>query len=790
MLVKRWVRIASGFKIAMECRAAPLLFLLALVVLPFLAATPLRAETAMEGSGRVGVPPHAVPTTGLQGIAFASNGSCVGCHPKQASSWRGSHHDLAMQEATVQSVLGDFEEALFTQGGRSFRFFKGEGNDFRVQIQDGEGPPEEHRIAYTFGVHPLQQYLIQFPGGRLQALTVVFDVEKNQWYSLYPDETVTGDPAFSLTGRYQNWNVMCAECHSTAFEKNYDPKTDTYSSTWAEINVSCQSCHGPGEQHVLWAQSGADPKVQHAGLVGALAEGQKGAQVETCAACHSRRHSVSPSDTIGGAFLDDFVPETLDEGLYESDGQILEEVYVYGSFLQSRMHASGVTCIDCHDPHSLDLALEGDALCIRCHGPEPDVRFPQLAKRRYDTVDHHGHEASSSAARCVTCHMPTRTYMGVDERHDHAFQVPRPDLAAELGIRDVCTECHQGKTAAWAARVIAERHGPERKRGPDWAPVIDSARKGQLREFERLSGLTRPGAAPDIVRATAVKLIGRYGPLAEETLAQAAQDPSPLVRHAAASVYAQRPEAEKLEVLPALLSDPLRAVRVEAGRALVSVNPESLGEENTALRDESLLEYKRTQESLSDLPMGSFNQAVLQVEEGDYAEARSSYARAIEMDPRFLPAVANLAQLESALGQGDRAEDVLRSGLEDLPQEGELHYSLGLLLAQKGDRSGSAAALGEAASLMPDRPRVQYNHGLAEQHLGHVERAAAAFQKASEMEPLNPTFLRALTILYAQNGRWLEADGFARRLAEVGADSPENRALFRRIQSELQRRGE
>lgn len=758
------------------------------LVIGLLVAGAAWATGKIEKKDLAGSPPQAAVTKGLGGVAFAPNESCVDCHQEQASAWQSSHHAMAMQEATVETVLGDFQQAVFKEGDASFLFFKGEEDDFRVRVEGAEGDPQEYRIAYTFGVHPLQQYLIELPGGRLQALTVVFDVEKKEWYSLYPGETISSDQAFSFSGRYQNWNVMCAECHSTAFEKNYDAQTDTYSSTWAEINVSCQACHGPGEEHAAWALAGADSEVAGAGLVGQLAEGRPGSEIETCAVCHSRRHAVSPSDTTGGHFLDDFVPETLDEGLYEPDGQILEEVYVHGSFLQSRMYAAGVTCTDCHDPHGLNLVEEGDALCTRCHGLEPDRRFPQLAKRRYDTVEHHHHKVSSPGARCVSCHMPTRTYMGVDVRHDHAFQVPRPDLADALGTRNVCTGCHQEKTSAWAAQVISDQYGPSRTRGPHWARAIDSARRGEATALESLLELTEAGAAPDIVRATAVKLAARYGAGASGILLRASQDSSPLVRNAAAWAYSHGPDDEKLKGLPALLSDPYRSVRAEAGRGLASFPLEVLGQEVSAQRDRALSEYVLAQESLFDLPSGRFNQAVLHVETGEYEAARSRYAQTIAMDPRFLPAIANLAQLESALGERDKAERVLRTGLEALPGEGELHYSLGLLLAEKGDIDGSASALAQAAVLLPQRARVQYNHGLAEQHLGHIERAAAAFRNAAGIEPLNPAFVRALAILYAQNGRWFEANMAARSMMELAPDSPENRALFQRIQSELKPR--
>jgi tetratricopeptide (TPR) repeat protein len=378
--------------------------------------------------------------------------------------------------------------------------------------------------------------------------------------------------------------------------------------------------------------------------------------------------------------------------------------------------------------------------------------------------------------------------MGVDVRHDHAFQVPRPDLAEALGTRDVCTGCHQGKTSAWAAQVISDRYGLERTRGPHWAQSINSAREGEATALESLFELTEAGAAPDIVRATAVKLAARYGEGASAILLRASKDSSPLVRNAAAWAYSHGPEDEKLKGLPALLSDPYRSVRAAAGRGLASFPPEVLGQEVSALRDRALSEYELAQESLFDLPSGRFNQAVLHVEQGEYEEARSRYEQAIAMDPRFLPAIANLAQLESALGARDEAERVLRTGLEALPSEGELHYSLGLILAEKGAREDSASALARAAVLLPQRARVQYNHGLAEQHLGHVERAAAAFRNAAEIEPLNPAFVRALAILYAQNGRWIEANRAARTMMELEPDSPGNRALFQRIQSELKLR--
>ncbi|MAI79422.1 MAG: hypothetical protein CL917_10810 [Deltaproteobacteria bacterium] len=749
----------------------------------FFFSSAILAEGEKSEGATVGSLPRAAISSGLHGIEYSSNQSCMDCHKKEAQAWRPSHHALAMQVATPETVLGDFEGAAFVENGVTTRFFR-DGDRFRVKVEAPDGSSEDYRVAYTFGVHPLQQYLLEFPEGRLQALTVAFDVEEKAWYSLYPDEAIALDDAFSHTGRYQNWNAMCAECHSTAFEKNYDPQNDLYTSTWSEINVSCQSCHGPGARHVAWANSGADPDVSAAGLIHDLGEGSAELEIQTCAPCHALRHPVSSSDLTGRSFMDDFVPATLDEGLYHSDGQILGEVYVHGSFAQSRMHEAGVRCTDCHDPHSLELKADGDALCTRCHSLNPDSRFPQLVKRKYDDPDHHHHPQSSAGARCVSCHMPTQTYMGVDERHDHAFQVPRPDLAADLNLPDVCTGCHTDKTAAWAAGIVSEKYGPERTRGPHWAVALEAGRRGQASALVKLLALVPPGSAPDIVRATAVSLIGgQQGAEATPALVAASQDPSPQVRFAAAAVLSQRSLDDRLETLPSLLSDPVRAVRLQAGRGLVNFPSEILGEADTRLRDQALAEYQAVQASVSDLPSGRFNQAILFTEQGRYEEARSAYRKALEMDPRFTLAVANLAQLESALGNSKEAEKVLRMGIRAVPEEGELYYSLGLLLAERGDFKGASVPLGEAATLLPDRPRIQYNMGLAKQRVGDSESAAAAFLRAIELESTEPAFQRALTILYAQNEQWSKALIAARRLIQLDPRSASDRRLLAQIES-------
>ena len=385
--------------------------------------------------------------------AYVDEATCGGCHPAESAAWAGSHHDLAMQEATPETVLGDFGDVTFTDHGVTTRFFLRDGG-YWVGAEGPDGQAADFEVAYTFGVAPLQQYLVALPGGRLQSFPIAWDTAAGRWFDLSPERVGPEDP-FHWTGPYQNWNLMCAGCHSTGLRKNYDPDSRTYQTTWSVIDVGCQACHGPGEDHQAWA--GGDRPAGEPGLgLRVDFRGRNAAyEVDQCAACHARRFPVSETPVAGEPLLDHFVPETLREGLYHPDGQILDEVYEYGSFVQSRMYAEGVACSDCHDPHSLDLGTAGNAVCTACHQPQVPDRFPTLNAAVYDTPAHHFHEAGSPGAECVGCHMPERTYMQVDPRRDHSFRPPRPDLSVATGSPNACNACHTDRTAAWAAESIA-----------------------------------------------------------------------------------------------------------------------------------------------------------------------------------------------------------------------------------------------------------------------------------------------------------------------------------------------
>lgn len=731
------------------------------------------------------------PPTGAEAVlalatGYVDNGQCVNCHQAESAAWATSQHFKAMAHASEETVLGDFNGATFTHDGVTSRFFRRDGKFF-VSTDGPDGTIADFEIKYTFGVEPLQQYLIELPGGRLQAFTIAWDSNRRQWFHLFAHEQAPPGDVLHWTGRYQNWNLMCAACHSTNLVRNYDAASDSYDTTWSEINVSCQSCHGPGEAHVAWAQAAATGAhvsragAEHTGLDPDLRSLDAQAEVELCAPCHARRSELSAAPVAGRPLMDDYRPTLLDRGLYFADGQQQDEVYIYGSFRQSKMYEKGVRCTDCHDPHTARLKADGNAICTQCHQPDGNSRFPSLPAKTYDDPSHHFHPAGSAGAQCVNCHMPERTYMVVDPRRDHGFKSPRPDLSARLGTPNACTGCHQDQSNDWAAAAVARWYGGDVWRGPHFAEAFAAARSHAPGADEALYGIVADPAQPAIVRATAMDLLGGYGAAAIEPGRAAVTDPDPAVRMAAVAALEAVPVDERLAIVAPLLSDPVRAVRIEAARVISSVPLDRLAGWQRPAFDAALAELSAVQKIALDTPGAHLNLAVIDANFGRFDSAERRYRAALRLDPDFTPARANLAQLLSQRRRYGEAETVLRDGIGRVAGQGDLHYMLGLLLAETGRVPEAAAALGEAAALQPERARVRYNYGLALSMIGRLADAEEALLAAQRLDPSDPEIPYALVGLYLPQQRINDAAAWAEKLVELTPDDPRARQLRDRL---------
>lgn len=723
----------------------------------------------------------------LAPASYVDNQLCLGCHQEQAGQWRPSHHAQAMATATVTTVRGDFNNTVFKHQGVSSRFFR-KDDKFFVHTDGPDGKLDDFEIAYTFGYEPLQQYLIAMPGGRLQPLQIAWDTRTKRWFHLLPNEKAPPGDVLHWTGRYQNANTMCIACHTTGFAKHYDAASDSFASTWKEENVSCQSCHGPGERHVQWARLKAEGKTAptqpgepHGLVVDFKAKGARG-EVEVCATCHSRRGELTATPVPGQPRMDHYLPSLLQAGLYHADGQQLDEVFVDGSFRQSKMYGQGVGCTDCHNPHSGKLKLAGNAVCTQCHAPEANAKFAAAAGA-YDTPAHHFHQPGSEGAQCAACHMPSKNYMQIQARPDHSLRVPRPDLTVKIGTPNACTQCHDDKPAQWAADRVAAWYGPNRRQEPHYGETLAAARSGQPGAQDGLARLAADRQLPAIVRATALDVLRNDPSTGDNVRIEATRDADPSVRAAAADSLESVPATQRLYALAPLLHDPVRAVRIAAARSLSSLPPGQIDAATRPAFDAALAEYIAAQSVSLDMPGARLNLAVVHQNTGRIDLAEQHYLAALKIDPDFTPARANLSRLYNATGRNADAERVLTEGLKREPGIGELQYSLGLLLAEENRLPEAAKALAQASRLMPERAKVHYNLGLALQQLGQRQPAEAALLKAQRLDPLDPTTPYALAVFYAQAGQQAQALTWAEKARALNPGNPQLSQFIARLRT-------
>ncbi|CDH47125.1 tetratricopeptide repeat protein [Candidatus Contendibacter odensensis] len=737
--------------------------------------------------------PPVAPTSG----GYVGAQTCAQCHQAEHQRWQGSQHAQAMQPATEQTVLGDFKDAAFTYAGVTSTLFRRDGK-FMARTDGPDGKLQDYEIAYTFGVYPLQQYLIGFPDGRYQALGIAWDSRPKEqggqrWFHLYPDQNLTHKDPLHWTGMQQNWNYMCAECHSTNLHKNYDAQLKHFNTTWSEINVSCEACHGPGVNHVAWAKKEGDWQKldgtkglsialdERRGITWNLAPDASTAQrsaprssnreLELCARCHSRRGQFWDDYVFGKPLLDTHRLALLTPDLYYPDGQMKDEVFNHGSFLQSQMQAKGVSCSDCHDPHSGQLRASGSKVCLQCHRPA-----------KYDTPQHHFHPADSKGADCVACHAPTTNYMVVDPRHDHSFRIPRPDLSVTLGVPNACTKCHSDQSASWAAEQVKKWYGKIPVGHQQFAEALHAGSLDAPGAHELLRALVQNTDQPNIARASAASQLGeRLNPAAFEALRPLLTDPDPLLRSTAARALDALPPELKLRHLLPLLNDPVRLVRIEAARALASVPQESLNEAQRLAIQRGVAEYTAAEMTNADRPESFLNIGLIDTDQRQFEKAETAYRAALDLQPTFTQAAVNLADLYRLQGRDADGEKMLRQALALEPQNAAAHHALGLLLIRQKRLPEALAALAEAARLDPANPRYSYVYAVALNSAGQGPKAIQELETLLQRHPNDRDSLLALVAFQRDAGHLDAARNYARRLATLEPDNPEVQALLQKM---------
>jgi Tfp pilus assembly protein PilF len=719
---------------------------------------------------------------------FVTSEACAKCHKKEYDEWQQSHHAKAMAVADSTTVLGNFNDTVFSKNGIESRFYR-KNNRFFVHTRGSQGEMAEFEISHTFGWFPLQQYLVPFPNGKMQCLPIAWDVREKKWFHLYPDLQLDPEEWIYWTNQGQNWNSMCASCHSTQLQKQYSPLTDSYATEWAEISVGCEACHGPASKHITWAELPEMARPENDGLQVQTSGSTHRQQVELCAPCHSRSSLLGDYSHQRSNLLDTEIPRLLEERLYFPDGQILDEVYVYGSFVQSKMYANDVRCSDCHNIHTIKLHQEGNKLCLQCH--QASI---------YDKETHHFHKQKDakgepirsaggeiifevgSGAQCVQCHMPGRLYMVNDYRPDHSIRVPRPDLSISLGTPNSCIHCHVDKSNEWAAGHTQKWYGSKRKY--QFGTTFQDSRDGKLQAKEELIQLVSDSLSPDLVRATALSLLGRYqGDDVSTIFKQVLISDKAIIRSTALLFLPYSAAAEQMLLIGPLLTDPVKGVRVEAARAMMRIPSDQLEERWQKAFKRALTEFEKVALYSADFAASRLNLGALYSYQGQDDKAELQFKKAVEINRDFYAARMNLAVMYSRQGKLDLAEEQLRKALVVNPDLPDVHYSLGLLLSEKRKYTEAVEHLQKAADTGRNG-RAYYNLGQLLDFLRRDKDAEAALVRSIELEPANIQYLQTIVSFYLKRRNFAKAQEIGDQILLHAPDNPLGQQVLDIIQEQ------
>ena len=709
-----------------------------------------------------------VSTKEIPDSHFLGDNKCKECHKEQFKEWKGSHHDKAMQLADSTSVLGNFNDDKFTSQGVTSHFYKKEGG-FYVNTEGPDGNNHDYKIVYTFGITPLQQYIVKFPDGRFQCLRTAWDSVKNKWFDLYPDFKVVHSEWLHWSRGGLNWNTMCSDCHSTNVRKNYDLETDSFDTKYAIINVNCEACHGPGKEHVEDVKP-VGTKYSSTRNMQMTSYTAPKELVDQCARCHMRREQFSEAFNFEGTMLDHYYPQLIEEPTYYPDGQILDEDYVYGSFVQSKMYKNNVACNNCHDSHSLKLKFEGNTLCAQCHLPE-----------KFNTPKHHFHEMGTDGAKCINCHMPGKYYMGNDFRRDHSFRVPRPDLSLKYGTPNACAGCHEDKDDTWAWEGFQKLFG-----AVDSTHFSEKLAPGILGLPNAKSGLLElinDKTQAEMVRASAVKALSHYNVENLKEYVSWLNDESPLVRGAAVDILSEINNTDYVNSFLPLLNDPKRSIRIKAFYGLASLSESQVPGKYKEVYLKVKKEFFTHLNTNSDFVGGRAKRANYYLKKGNLQKGIEGYESALKMDNINNQARLTLASLYYNAQNYAKAEEAFKTVIKQEPEYGPTYYSLALLYAELNKTDEAIELLNTAVKKMPKNIRVYYNLSLLYDTKLDQKNAEKMLVKGLKIDGNNESLLYALAYHYSKYNQPEKAKNILLKLVQLYPNNTQYMSFLQQLNS-------
>jgi predicted CXXCH cytochrome family protein len=705
--------------------------------------------------------------------------SCRSCHAAEYQQWSESDHFKAMQLANEGSVLGDFSNTTVNFHNVTSNFYR-EGKKYLISTINRSGEQQSFEIKYTFGYYPLQQYLVETEKGHFQALNIAWDSREleqggQRWFHLQPDEDITPEHPFYWTNHFQNWNSRCADCHSTNLQRNYQAADNSFATTFSEATVACEACHGAGSKHVELASSkdlsasvdkgfevASSTKLQwqfNASRDIAEPVGEKNQDdLNMCGACHALRGKLNDSQNKD-SFHNQNRLQLINQDSYFFDGQTKEEAFVLGSFLQSKMHHKGVTCSNCHNPHTGKVLVEDNGLCTQCHKAQV-----------YDQIEHHHHSVSSAGAQCINCHMPEKTVMQIDARRDHSFTIPRPDLSLSLGVPNACTQCHQGKGNEWAQTQAVDWGFTSSD--DHWAHLLQRASNNDVLVTRAAAQAILNTGLPPLIRAS---LLQHLAPLPSRVSADVARqgllDNSPLVRRGAVAALQNFPAELRWQHLSPYFADPNLAVRVQIAQALVDVYG-SLTVEQKALLDSLISEYRKTLLISQDSVSTQLNIANLEVRLGNLDQAERAYRQALKIEPAYVPALLNLAEFYRSSNRPTEEQPLLLKAVSIAPDSGAAQHSLGLFFVRRQDYAYAMQHLKLATMQNDAAPYYSYVYSVALENQGQIDEAISSLKSADERWPNQYEILMTLILYLEKNHNEQQVLPYLSKLSAIAPSAP------------------
>ncbi|MGY0626799.1 MAG: multiheme c-type cytochrome [Paraglaciecola chathamensis] len=761
--------------------------------------------------------------------------ACQSCHQSEYDQWQQSDHFKAMQTANKESVLGDFSDIEVNFHDIATRFFVEDGQ-YKITTTNKQNKLETFDVPYTFGFYPLQQYLVDVGEGKLQAFNIAWDSRSKEeggqrWFHLQPIEKITPEHPFFWQRHFQNWNSRCADCHTTDLKRNFEPKSNTFATQFSEVNVACESCHGPAGQHIKLAKKG-ELSAQDSGFRQTLpalknfsfspnnpiahADGKpNNSEINVCARCHSLRTPLTQpfanteqayrdthdktaanpnknyqdthgksnhknnyqdthdktaansknnyQDTHGKSnhnphakqpqqrFVDDYRLEWIRAPFYHANGSINEEVFVAGSFMQSKMQHAGVTCSNCHNAHTGKVKIQGNGLCLQCHQAET-----------FNSPEHHHHTPQTDGAMCVNCHMPEKTYMGVDDRRDHSFLIPDLSFNGDSSEPQTCLACHDKEDDHW--RQKSQKVWGSNTNSNVWQATRQQVQDGAPEGLEQAIAFIQNPANSRLRQASLLADLSQYRSQQGVDIAlENLESDSALLRRAAVeSLEILSPQA-RWQVLSQKLNEPSKSVRFEMARLLT----DSLGQLSRSDKAKLLPllnEYRAMLEINADSPITQLAIGNLNTQLGDLAGAEQAYLTAYKIEPSYIPVLIQISEFYRQQGQDEKGAGYLSKALKVEPNNAQANHALGLFKIRQKQYGQALSNLKIAAHSDEAMPSFAYIYAVALEQQDRIKLAISELEKAHQRWPRDGDVMSALISYLRKTGQNDKAQQYQSKL--------------------------